>query len=458
MSLTHMQEGLLFHFLKRQEIDHYLYQVSLKLSGNIDIKLFQKAWDFVIDTNEMLRTVFYWQSVKQPIQIVLKKSHLTFHFFDFSGRESGDIECLLKEIKEKDTRDQCDLCQVPFRIILCKIQKDKYELIITYHHIILDGWSTGIILKEFFNAYNCFIYNQEPEKVTKMKFKEYLKWIRSRDMNRQKEFWRDYLEDFNDGSEIVFKKKIKNHKRVADRLHLKLDRDIQSGLEHFTREYKITLATIFYCTWGLLLQRYKHTNDVIFGITVSGRSAKITDIENMVGLFMNTLPLRIKIHADERIWDLLIKINKILQVLKEYEWSSLTDIKDTIDMNREKALFDSVVAFENYPLDKKLMLENQHLSLESFFMNVYEMSHFDLTLGIALFENGIEVAFGYDKSVYRTGTIVEMSKHFLIILRDIIYYPDKKIDSIEIISPDKKKEIVDMIHEKNKKMRIDFDL
>ncbi|MGD2092759.1 MAG: condensation domain-containing protein, partial [Candidatus Aminicenantes bacterium] len=153
LALTPTQEGMLFHYLEDPAGPCYHEQLCLKLSGQIDIACFEQAWNTVVKTNEMLRTVFRWEKLEKPAQIILRERACDLCFYDLSAKINSQQEAVLEEVKANDARNTFDLRQVPFRVILCKIAENKYRLIISNHHILYDGWSTGIILREFFEVY-----------------------------------------------------------------------------------------------------------------------------------------------------------------------------------------------------------------------------------------------------------------------------------------------------------------
>ena len=161
LALTPMQEGMLFHYLKQPEGDQYFEQLCLQISGVIDEDTFDKAWNYVVKTNGALRTVFRWEKLNKPVQIVLKEYKTKIFKHDLTGEVDGTKEKLLNEILNRDRSDRFDLWDVAFRVTLCMLESNKYQIIISYHHILYDGWSTGIILREFFEAYDCMSSDAE---------------------------------------------------------------------------------------------------------------------------------------------------------------------------------------------------------------------------------------------------------------------------------------------------------
>ncbi|MGD2089268.1 MAG: amino acid adenylation domain-containing protein, partial [Candidatus Aminicenantes bacterium] len=444
LTLTPMQEGMLFHYLKEPESDLYFVQLSLKISGEIDRELFKKAWNIVIETNEMLRAVFRWEKVDRPIQLLLKKYECQTGYYDFSRLDSHETKKRLEDLKTSDMSKNFDLREVPFRISLTRVGKGRYELVISNHHILYDGWSNGIILREFFNVYNTLSKRKELVKPVKTKFKEFIKYIHHQDSEKQEKFWKDYLTgiDTQTGLSIKRKRKGKDIKRRGTFRNY-FTRDMKCKLERFVKKHKITLAALLYSAWGMLLQKYNNSEDVMFGTTVSGRSANIKGIETMVGLFINTLPLRVRIqaHSNEKIVNFLSNINRALQVRKDYESTSPVDIKRYSGISANEELFDTVLVIENYPLDHRLKQGNRHLFLLVDSYSIFERSHYDLTISVILADD-VELNFSYRRESFDDASIERLSHHYFTIIGNLIEDREQVISSVEMIPPGEKRQVL----------------
>ncbi|UCH96724.1 MAG: amino acid adenylation domain-containing protein, partial [Candidatus Aminicenantes bacterium] len=481
LALTPMQKGMLFHYLKDPGTSYYFEQISLEISGKIDVNIFEKAWNFVIETNEMLRTVFRWEKVENLIQIILKEHKLQPRYYDFSKRGVAPptYYCIgsgknhrekkfaektkfhkvlvkrgwhpqtiikkkwLEKIKIKDRKEKFNLLEVPFRVTLCKVEEDKYEMIITNHHILYDGWSNGIVLKEFFKAYDDLSHGKNLAKPVKTKFKEFIKWIQEQDKNKQKQFWEGYLKGFDTQTKLQ-PGQIRGENEKAENYRVILGQDIKETLEDFIKNNRFTLASFFYGAWGILLQRYCNSADVIFGTTVSGRSAPIKGIEDMVGLFINTIPLRVKTGVGEKVEkvkDLLCKINDILPLRETYQGTPLVDIKGYSKLKHNEALFDSIVVLENYPLNRWLMEETSPLSLAVHSYSLVETTTYNLTIGI-LTGDTIEIDFNYNKSLFEKTWIKRLAWHFINIIKNILIDFETGISGLGMLGEEEKSRIL----------------
>jgi hypothetical protein len=430
IALTPMQEGMLFHYLKDPGSDYYFEQLCLTITGEIDLNRFKQAWDFVVETNEMLRTVFRWEKLEKPVQIILKHHSIKPVYYDFSS----------EEIKANDRDKAFDLLEVPFRVTLCKIEEKRYEMIISNHHILYDGWSNGIILKEFFKAYEELRKKKTFIPLVKTKFKEFVAFIKNQDIKDQEIFWKGYLEGFITPSHLPVKMKNVNEKTGCDvkriiGYRIEFTENVKDNIHHFVKKHKITFASLFYCAWGILLQKYSNSEDVVFGTTVSGRSAGIRGIEDIVGLFINTLPLRVRTCAGETITDMLYRTKNTLRIREEYEGTSLVRIKEWSDVNQENGLFDSILVIENYPLEESLAEVESSLAVNSYSM--HEKTNFDLAVFIKL----TEMQFNYNEAVFEKKTVEKLARHFMCVLEGIIHNPDRDIYRLEILSEEDKRQI-----------------
>ncbi|MDQ1350042.1 MAG: hypothetical protein QG657_343, partial [Acidobacteriota bacterium] len=438
LALTPMQEGMLFHYLKAPDSSRYIEQLALRLNGEIDLQTTTAAWNTVIQNNEMLRAIFRWEKVKNPVQVILKEYHITPLYHDLSTAPGDEKAKLLAEIKTADREKIFDLHQPPFRVTLCQIARDKAEMIITNHHILYDGWSNGILLKEFFSAYNDLLEHRQPHKIAKAGFKDFVKWIlQPQDKEEQEKFWKDYLLSGRDretpGPSTIGKRVKRRDILNTGQFLYQFPAGLNQRLESFVKQHKITLSSLLTSAWGLLLQKYHQVDDVIFDTTVSGRSAKIRGIEDMVGMFINTLPLRVQARTGERICDSLVRQYAEAQQRETYENTPLADINEYMEIaaSRQKTetLFSSVLVLENYPLDKQLMQEKGKLTVDSY--AVSGMTQYDVTLIITIFDD-IELNITFNKDLFTEEMLNRMSEQFIIILEEIIKSPLKSAAEIEL--------------------------
>jgi amino acid adenylation domain-containing protein len=445
LALTPLQEGMLFHYLKEPQSEVYCEQLCLELSGDIDLGCFEMAWNEVVRANEMLRVFFRWDKIKQPVQAILKEYRLVPQFHDLSSLSGGsDLERAMERIESEDRRQAFDLREVPFRVVLCKIGENRFRMILGNHHILYDGWSTAVILEEFFRAYHLLIAGKPlPEPAKKTGFKEFVKWRRDQDRGKQEQFWRQYLAGLESGTHLPVKRnqpRLDRDGPLIRKTSAVLEEDIKEVLEGVIKKQRVTPAALFFCAWGILLQNYCDSGDVVFGTTVSGRSAPIKGIEKIVGLFINTVPLRLKSGApgganNETALEMLGRVNTMLTAREAVENTPLTDINRYGGFERGEELFDTIVALENYPLDNRLRSGQGELSIRSY--EIRESTHYDISVSISM-ARSIHIDIIYHSRTCAEETVRRLARHFKRILESIIREPGRAVHEIDMLGEDEK--------------------
>ncbi|MCP4154703.1 MAG: AMP-binding protein, partial [bacterium] len=448
LSLTPIQEGMLFHILKAPESEAYSEQLCIEVSGNLERNFFQQAWNAVIRANEVLRTVFRWEKMEKPVQAILKEYKIEPLYYDITDKKE-ERDSLVEDIKLKDRAKRFDLRDVPFRVTVCRVSEERHLMIISNHHILYDGWSNGIILKEFFEAYNMTTQGTTPAITPKTKFKEFVKWLQTRDLKKQETFWKDYLKGLDTQRGLSIKNKRKEIKTgIKKKCNYPLPEPLVNQLQAYAAKEKVTAASLLNCAWGLLLQKYNNSDDVLFGTTVSGREAKLKGIEEIAGLFINTVPLRVKTVSGEKtaeqketaaILTIIRQIDHHLRHRREHENTPLVNIKEYSNINAQEELFDTLVVIENYPLDERLKQEGGALVIESFSVN--ETTHYDLTVAITMFD-GIQVEMTYNNALFEKEKIRQLSRHFSNILEEVIKSPAKTLAQISMLSKAEEKQLL----------------
>ncbi len=442
LALSAMQEGILFYYLKNAGSLQYFEQLSVVLSGYINIELIKKAWNHLKDCNEVLRTVFRWEETERPVQIILKNYDLPIRVFDFSGTDESIKTEAVKKVKEDDRNEKIDISISPLRITICVISKDRCELIISNNHIIFDGWSSGILLKEFFDAYFRLCDGRSLEFRPKNKYKEFIKFCQRQNKEAYNHFWKDYLSGFD--TPTMISQSLKGSLNDLDAKNelgvysYKLEEDLFKKLSQFTRENDITLSAIIYFAWGLVLQIYTNTRDVVFGTTVSGRPSEIKGINEMVGLFINTLPLRVNTKDDKTVIEYLGDVNRSLIERESYECAPLTEIKQCCDFENKGEIFDSLLVIENYPLDKQLGSDKGRLFIGGYSMR--EMTNYPLTLEILNFDS-IKLVFQYDRKVFEEDIIKRLCRYFVNITESIIMNPRSELRETILLPKEERESI-----------------
>ncbi|MCK4258431.1 MAG: non-ribosomal peptide synthase/polyketide synthase [Halanaerobiales bacterium] len=434
LSLTPMQGGIFFHYLESPDSDQYFEQLALSLSGRVEEHIFKEAWNFVVKSNEMLRTCFRWEKLDQPVQIVLKGHQPLIRVRSITPGLNLERDAVIQQILLEDREEKFDLREVPFRITLCRFCQGGDAIILTNHHILFDGWSTGIIMKEFMNAYNRLSFRDDLVIPNKEKITTYLKWLKKKDQHESENYWRKLLQGFETKTGISSNKKPGKVSHVVSCYTYKLEEKLSKKVGSFVKDENITLASLIYTNWGILLQKYNNVNDSVFGITVSGRNADIPGIEQMVGLFINTIPFRIKMIANQSFTNLLQSVRQSLLEKEQFESTPLVEIQGLSEVKGQ--LFDSIMVFENYPIDHILKDQQSILGIDDYL--IFEQTNFDLTVTINDLVGGEEpivLNFIYKQDLFSEEDIEKICYRFILLLSKIVNNPKAAIDSVNLLNP-----------------------
>lgn len=440
LGLTPLQEGMLFHYLEHQDSKQYIEQLSLTIRGVIRTELFEQAWNIVAEQNEMLRTIYHWEKTGNPVQIILKERPIPFRVFSLQNISMSKQTKELEIIKRKDLDEGIDLNSAPFRITFVLLGDRECALIITNHHILFDGWSTGILLKTFWDVYQSLLDGKQPEGQEKSKYKEFIKWMQKQDKSQQATYWQEYLQGFD--SKTMLPHDYKRDEDDSTHVHTQqFALPIRTGekIEKLAKQHGVTFSAFMYSAWGLLLQKFNRCEDVLFGVTSSGRNAKIPGIEQMVGLFINTLPLRVKTDEQFSILDVVKQVNTTTTRRDDAEFTSLAEIKGFSQIKYVPSLFDSIVVVENYPLDKQLG-NNAALSLQEY--SIFEMTNYDLTWAISVHEQ-IEIKAIYSSDRFSRETVGRLLTLYGRIIECMTEDVEQKVSDLSLLTWQEEKQIVE---------------
>ncbi|WP_028545356.1 non-ribosomal peptide synthetase [Paenibacillus taiwanensis] len=435
VSLTPTQEGMLFHYLRQENRSFYVQQLVLTLTGQIDVDHMRTAWKTVISRNEMLRTIYRWDKLESPIQVVLKHKPVVWQVIDATSLSEDELLATREELSCTEQL-QITLEEQPFRIALLLIRPDHCEMMISWHHILYDGWSNGVILQEWMEAYERLATQSVTSEETlpsKTKFKELVKWLKNQDANKQRTYWSDVLSGVEAGKSLSLSNEASLEQRAAPSIKhvtLSLSSSECDEVFAFVRQYGVTLASLLYTTWGSVLQKYLHCADIVIGTTVSGRVPDIDGVENMVGLFINTIPLRITMKEQESALELVNRTHDQCKRREEFEHTPLIDIGTYSGLTGAESLFNTIVVLENYPLDERIR-SNRMLKIDNFYM--HEMTHYDVTLGVMSMDS-IELDLSFNPQRISTEMMVRMAGHLQTLLLAIVRDAQQPIGQLTMLT------------------------
>ncbi|GAA0894231.1 hypothetical protein GCM10009122_39110 [Fulvivirga kasyanovii] len=424
--LTPLQQGILFQHIRAESKTNYFEQLSFDFRFSLGVDQIREAFDNLAEQNPNLRCLFRWKNISNPVAIYLKTSNVDFTFYDLTNKDVGSRKEFCNQIARKEFEKGFDLEEIPFRVSLCQIEDSTYNIIISNHHILYDGWSNIVILKHLFSL---LMYGKPPSFTTssRIPFKDYVTEISGRNYEPSKKFWRDHLGKLNQHTRLPYKQAdLLGHDSFAKESIF----ENRKKVEKFCTENRITIAHLFYGVWGFLLQVYNNSDNSVFGTTLSGRSIDLSKFENVVGLFINTLPLYFETKPNETIIDYLHRLSQHIHARSEHELFPLSEVQKFANIDSQEELFDSIVVVENYPLKSFLTEYNEIINVDS--VASISTNHYDLTIEVS-FLNEIRVDFVYNRNVFTNGSVEVISNHFEQVLNYFIDNFDKPVSTIDIV-------------------------
>lgn len=378
--LNFLQQALLFHSLQ-EGVDQGFLRVKCILKGKINVEAFQTAWRKNIQRHEVLRTSVHWENLEKPVQVIQKEVLLPFAFHDWSENSEQEQKEKFDELTKADGADSLNLSQAPvLRIFLIKLSGDKHILLWDCHHILVDGWSASIILQDLLAFYDAYCAGEKDAGLPGIpSYKSYLNWVKNQDVTKSKTFWTKVLKDFDRptlvGNRNQPQKSLQNNFQTKS---FKLSAEESQQLRDFSQKNQITLNTLIQGIWAILLSQYVEHEDLAFGTIVSGRSIDLPNAALMAGMYMNVLPLRIRLNDVEKFSDWLRFLQVQQAQIRGFEYTNLNEILDSRSSTMGNLLFDSVVVFENMPLEN---IRGGGVSIESFESGL--TSNYALTLAVS---------------------------------------------------------------------------
>ncbi len=413
--LSPMQQGMLFHSLYQQEAGDYINQLRVDVDG-LHPESFRAAWQAALDEHDVLRSGFLWQGAfETPLQVVRKRVEVPFSVLDWRGRE--DLAAALDELAAGEGRLGFDLSEAPLlRLVLVRTDEERYHLIYTNHHILMDGWSNSQLLGEVLQRYR----GETPPR-SGGRYRDYIAWLQRQDAALAEAFWLPRLRQLDEPTRLgqSIAQARQRGKGYAERLR-ELDGEQARRLAELAREQKITVNTLVQAAWLMLLQRYTGQDSVAFGATVAGRPAELNGIEEQIGLFINTLPVIATPLPQQSLASWLQAVQGENLALREFEHTPLYDIQRWAGQGGE-ALFDNILVFENYPVSQMLQQQaSQGLAFGA--VGNHEQTNYPLTLSVSLGQR-LELQFAYDREHFDDASVARLDRHLTHLLAQMVERP-----------------------------------
>jgi fengycin family lipopeptide synthetase D len=442
-SLTPMQEGILYHSLLNKESHAYFEQVILNIEGKLDLKYLEESFNTLIQRYEILRTIFVYKKVKKPFQVVLKAQRAAIYFKNIVELPEAEKKAFIEEFKINDAQSGFDLTKdVLIRLSVIKTGETSSRLIWSFHHIIMDGWCIGIVLKDFLAIYESLKENSPLVLGKVYPYSDYIKWLKSRSSEEASLYWENYLRGYvEQTSPPKNSSTIKFEKYEQQRVNFRISKSTLKSVAKIAIKNNVTLNVFIQTLWGIILQKYNKTDDVVFGAVVSGRPHDIPGIESMLGLFINTIPIRIKSDGNKSFTELLKEAQQSLIQGKRYSYYPLAEVQSKSNLKHN--LIDHIMVFENYPIEEEVELNNDSkLGFRVKDIEVFAQTNYDFNI-LVIPGKEVDINFKYNALTYSRSIVENIKEHFKAALNDVIDNPNIRVKNIKIVTEEERKTILD---------------
>lgn len=431
-----MQQGILFHSLAAPKSGIYFEQFSWTIHGKLNVTAFHRAWEYTIERHSILRTCFVWKGLKEPVQIVHRQVNLPWQDYNWQHFSPEEQQQKLELFLQSDRSSGFELKQPPLmRLTLVQLSDISYNFTWSHHHLLLDGWSVALVFKEVLACYKAFSNGQDLYLESIRPYRDYIVWLQQQNRSEAEIFWRQMLKGFTTPTQLSVNqraRKLLTQTDGYDEREVKLSVVTTTALQSVAKQHQLTLNTIVQGAWALLLSCYSGQKDVVFGAVTSGRSPTLAKAESMVGLFINTLPIRVQVSPQEFLLPWLQKIKDQLVEARQYEYCPLVKVQEWSEVPKGVSLFESIVVFENYAVDPCLRQRDINLQIEEF--HSFEKTNYPITLSVNPGEELLLNITCDDCDRFDNDTITRMLGHLQTLLESMSTNPQQRLGELSLLT------------------------
>ncbi|PWI10491.1 non-ribosomal peptide synthetase [Streptomyces sp. NWU339] len=442
--LTPMQAGMLFHSLMDPQARTYVNQVQVVLCGVTDPHALAEAWRRTADANPILRTRLVWQETAEPLQVVERRAVVPVTHHDWSGWPAERCAREMESLLDADRRAGIDLGAAPLmRLALIRLAPDRVRMVWTFHHVLLDGWSAAQVFDEVCERYAALTAGHRPQVPDRAPFADYLRWLAAQDTGRAERHWRETLAGFAGPTELPRDRRPAEAHRTSSSgtVRVALGQEVSARLKETAQRAGLTVNTVLQGAWGLLLHHYGGGDDVVFGTTVSGRPAELPGVTSMVGLFINTLPTRLRIDGGRPLLEWLREVQAAQSEARRHDFVSLAQLQTWSEVPGGTNLFDSIVVFENYPFDEGA-LARHGLAVEQ--ERDLEPTNYPLSVVVAPGDD-VTVSLDYDPAAFEAATVEGLGASLRTLLTRIADGADHRLADLPALEADDGRRLLDRL-------------
>ncbi|MCM2389952.1 condensation domain-containing protein, partial [Streptomyces albipurpureus] len=436
--LTHLwpatpaQSGILFHTMMAEAAnDPYQVQLVVRLSGGVDPERMRRAGQALLERHDVLRAAFVHQADGDVVQVVPETVTLPWQYLDLSDADEAERTETFERFLAQDRATRFDMGNPPlFRLALALFEPDRPELVLTAHHTLFDGWSTPLLMRDLLLLYASDGDRAGPPQASN--YGEFLAWLARQDRDEAARVWTAELEGL-EGPTLLAPDSAGADHGGRGQVDIALPPDEARELSHRAAELGITVNSLVQGAWALLLSQLTGRQDVVFGATVSGRPPAVADVESMVGMFINSVPVRVSHTPADTLAEVVTRLQDQQAGLVEYHYYGLTEIQKSVGV---QSLFDTLVVFESFPIDRDGLTVATDATAGITFTGFLPSAgnNYPLCLAAAP-EPHLQLMIQYAPGFFDRDTVEGYAARLLRILRQLATTPELRVAQLDSLEP-----------------------
>ena len=425
--LTPMQEGMLLHTLLEPGTGLYYMQDRYRINSELDPERFAQAWQAVVARHEALRASFCWNVGADMLQVIHTPGRTPIEYLDWSAIAEAEQEPQLQALLKREREAGFDLlAQAPFHLRLIKVGAARYWFMMSNHHILIDAWCRSLLMNDFFEIYSALGEGREAQLSTPPRYRDYIGWLQRQSLAKARQWWQQNLQGFERTTPIPSDRPfLREHAgesggMIVGDCYTRLDIEDGARLRELAQAHQLTINTFAQAAWALVLRRLSGDRDVLFGVTVAGRPVDMPEMQRTVGLFINSIALRVQMPADDERCSVRQWLSALLDCnmqLREYEYLPLVNIQEQSELPKGQPLFDSLFVFENAPVEVSVLDRAQSLNATSDSGRTH--TNFPLT-AVCYPGDDLGLHLSYDQRYFDESTVERMLAEFKRLLLALV--------------------------------------
>ncbi|MGP3954202.1 non-ribosomal peptide synthase/polyketide synthase, partial [Streptomyces sp. 7N604] len=436
--LSPLQEGLLFHAVyDEQGTDVYVEQLVLDLAGDVDSAVLRASWQALLDRHESLRAGFrQLAGVAQPVQVIARGVELPWREEDLSGLDADVARAESERLGIEERERRFDLAVPPLlKVLLVKVGPDQYRMMITLHHILLDGWSLPVLMRELWTCYEAGGSARGLPPVTP--YRDYLAWLARQNKEAARDAWRQELAGAEEPTLVAPGEQSAAAPVASGKAATDAGAELAGRLRDLARRNGLTLNTVIQAAWAVVLGRLTGRRDVVFGATVAGRPADLPGMESMLGLFINTVPVRVHFDPAQSVTAMLTELQDRQSALLDHQHLGLTEIQRLAGPG---ATFDTIMAFENHPIGAQESTAAAGVQVTGTAMR--ESTNFPLSLGVHPTEE-LRLRLDYRPDLFDAEAAQELLGRLVRVLGQMAADPGALVGRLDVLAEAERARVVE---------------